>query len=48
MIFRRVSITYQFDNNLLMMAVMKCSLFITDGEKHFNLVDDGRNKNWLI
>ena len=30
-----------------MMAVMKSSLFVTDGKKHFNFVDDGRNEYWL-
>ena len=30
-----------------LMVVWKSSMFITDGEKHLNNVDGGRNKYWL-
>ena len=33
---------------LFLLVVRYGSLFITDGKKHFNFVDDGGNKYWLI
>ena len=33
---------------LLLMVVRKNSMFITEGEKYLNFVEDGRNECWLI